>query len=627
MKENVTSATVFLLLLFLHTNLLNGQSAPGKPKIEKCRSPEKETFTCWWKPGSDGGIPTNYTLFYRKEGESLTHECPDYKTGGPNSCYFNKKHTSIWMVYIIWVNATNQMGKSMSDPRYVDVTYIVEPDPPLNLTVEVKQPEDGKPYLWLKWSPPAMVDVRSGWLTLQYELRLKPEKAAEWETHFAGQQTQFKIFSLYLGQKYLVEVRCKPDHGSWSQWSPQSSILIPSDVKMKDTTVWIFVAVLSSIVCLIIVWTMALKGYSMITCLLPPVPGPKIKGFDTHLLEKGKSEELLSALGCQGFPPTSDCEDLLVEFLEVDDNEDQQLMPSHEKDHPSQGMKPTHLDPDSDSGRGSCDSPSLLSEKCEEPRVPPPTFTIPEVSEKPDDPGTKMTHNWDPQPQGINLEGKIPYFNAIGSKSSTWPMPQQSSNHSLRSSYHNIADICKVALGTVNAPAVSLKKEENHALNYSATIDTAGKGATDKQNELEHFHSKADQDSTWLLPKENMPFASPRPMDYVEIHKVNKDGALSLLPKQKESSVRAEQAGTPDTSKEYAKVSRVMDNNILVLMQDPRAQAAMTFEESAKETPQPLPHNQAEKNLPYCTSSPGDCRLQTGGLDYLDPTCFMHSFN
>lgn len=57
----------------------------------------------------------------------------------------------------------------------------VEPDPPVNLTLEVKRPEDRKPYLWIKWLPPTLVDVRSGWLTLQYEVRLKPEKAAEWE--------------------------------------------------------------------------------------------------------------------------------------------------------------------------------------------------------------------------------------------------------------------------------------------------------------------------------------------------------------------------------------------------------------------------------------------------------------
>lgn len=57
----------------------------------------------------------------------------------------------------------------------------VEPDPPVNLTLELKKPEDQKPYLWIKWLPPTLVDVRSGWLTLQYEIRLQPEKTAEWE--------------------------------------------------------------------------------------------------------------------------------------------------------------------------------------------------------------------------------------------------------------------------------------------------------------------------------------------------------------------------------------------------------------------------------------------------------------
>lgn len=33
----------------------------------------------------------------------------------------------------------------------------------------------------MKWYPPTLVDVRSGWLTLQYEIRLKPKKATEWE--------------------------------------------------------------------------------------------------------------------------------------------------------------------------------------------------------------------------------------------------------------------------------------------------------------------------------------------------------------------------------------------------------------------------------------------------------------
>ncbi|XP_003407933.1 prolactin receptor [Loxodonta africana] len=605
--------------------LFLGHSPPGKPEILKCRSPEKETFTCWWKPGTDGGLPTNYTLTYHKEGETITYECPDYKTGGPNSCYFNKKHTSIWKIYNITINATNQMGSSSSDPHYVDVIYIVEPDPPVNLTLEVKQPEDRKPYLWIKWLPPTLVDINSGWLTLQYEIRLKPEKTAVWETHFAGRQTQFSVLSLYSGQKYLVQVRCKPDHGFWSKWSPESSIEIPSDFIVKDTTVWIFVAVLSAVICLIIVWAVALKGYSMVTCIFPPVPGPKIKGFDTRLLEKGKSEELLSALGCQDFPPTSDCEELLVEFLEVDDSEDQQLMPAHSKEHRSQGLKPTHLDPDSDSGRGSCDSPSLLSEKYEEPQENPPTFHTPEVIKKPENPEANITCTWDPW--DIHLESKISYFHAGGSKSSTWPLPQPPSHHSPRSSYHNMADVCKLTVTPVNAAITLLDKTENDAVKASKTVETGEEEKTGKPREMESSPSKIDQDIAWLLPQQKPLFLSAKPLDYVEIHKVNKDGALALLPKHKESSNKTEKPGTPETSKEYAKVSRVIDNKILVLVQDPQAQNGALLEESAKEAPPSHQQNQAEKNLACFTATADNCRLQMGGLDYLDPTCFMHSFN
>ncbi|CAM9106226.1 unnamed protein product [Bubo scandiacus] len=340
--------------------------APEKPTIIKCRSPEKETFTCWWKPGSDGGHPTNYTLLYSKEGEQEVYECPDYRTAGPNSCYFNKKYTSFWIIYNITVRATNEMGSNISDPHYVDVTYIVQPDPPVNITLELKKPINRKPYLVLTWSPPPLADVRSGWLTLEYELRLKPE-GEEWEAIFIGQQTQYKMFSLNPGKKYVI----------------------PNDFRLKDMIVWIIMGVLSSLTCLIMSCTMVLKGYRMIAFILPPVPGPKIKGIDTHLLETGKSEELLSALGCHGFPPTSDCEELLIEYLEVEellieylkveDSEDQQLMPSHDNSHPSKNAKMTPKETDSDSGRGSCDSPSLLSEKCRESHPLPSTLQTQDV--------------------------------------------------------------------------------------------------------------------------------------------------------------------------------------------------------------------------------------------------------
>lgn len=85
----------------------------------------------------------------------------------------------------------------------ISFLFSVEPDPPRNLILEVKHQEDQKPYLWLKWFPPAQVDVRSGWLTLQYEIRLKPEKQNEWEV------SQPRAF----GRNHVLWQRLNPCYG------------------------------------------------------------------------------------------------------------------------------------------------------------------------------------------------------------------------------------------------------------------------------------------------------------------------------------------------------------------------------------------------------------------------------
>lgn len=47
------------------------------------------------------------------------------------------------------------------------------------------------------------------------------------QVHLAGQQKMFNIFSLRSGGTYLVQVRCKPDHGFWSEWSSPSQVQVP----------------------------------------------------------------------------------------------------------------------------------------------------------------------------------------------------------------------------------------------------------------------------------------------------------------------------------------------------------------------------------------------------------------
>ncbi|NXA11799.1 PRLR protein, partial [Sapayoa aenigma] len=610
-----------------HIQIPNGESPPEKPTIIKCRSPEKETFTCWWKPGSDGGHPTNHTLLYSKEGEEKVYECPDYKTAGPNSCYFDKKHTSFWTIYNITVRATNEMGSNVSDPHYVDVTYIVQPDPPVNISLELKKSVNRKPYLVLTWSPPPLADVRSGWLTLEYELRLKPEEGEEWETIFVGQQTQCKMFSLNPGKRYIVQIHCKPDHhGSWSEWSSEMYIQIPTGEWPGIPSVIVITCKFMLYFCLLtvcgthadLIVSLGQPRTLMMAFILPPVPGPKIKGIDTHLLETGKSEELLSALGCHGFPPTSDCEELLIEYLEVEDSEDQQLMPT-----PSKSTKMIPNETDSDSGRGSCDSPSLLSEKCRESRARSSALQTQDVRAVKENKGGKRS--W--ETQCIASEQKTLLFSNETTKSSTWPAAQLPNNQFPMFAYHSTVEAHKIMLSTtnVNISPVLVGNEEKHQSRYPITGTVHDN--MEKQREMEN--SKSDQTTVQVRQNrhnDKSPLLNPKLMDYVEVHKVRQDEEPTVLLKHKEYNGKTEKYTVPGTSKEYTKVSTVVDHNILVFMPDSRIQHISVSQEPAVETSQNLQQSQAEKNMSYCLTVPSDCKRETSGSEYMDPSSFMSSF-
>ncbi|XP_039203821.1 prolactin receptor isoform X2 [Crotalus tigris] len=593
----------------------NGQP-PGKPIFTGCRSPEKETFTCWWKPSSEGSLPRNYTLLYKRERDKKYYECPDYTTAGPNSCYFNKKHTSLWTTYNFTLKAMNEMGSSVADPYYVDVANIVQPDPPENLSLEFEKKVYGQ-YALVTWNPPSLGDVKSGWLTLEYELHIKPEEGQEWEKIFVGQRTSYKMFSVNPGERYVAQVRCRSDYGIWSNWSPKSYIKLQKDISLKDIVVWIVVVFSSIAACLILIWILALKKTKMIARLLPPIPGPKIKGLDAKLLQAGKTEELLSALDCQGFPPTLDSDDLLIEFLEIDDSKDQQLVPNHGKTHPNKHVKPAHQEIDCHSGKGSSESPSLMQEKYKEVRKLPPAAEVPdsdEVQRNGDRKKLSETLKLDP-------EKCLPQLTTKSLKSSTWPGDQPGHSHSPKFFSHDAIEICKRVLKATNVKRSPIlgRSEEKHCSQPPEPIET---GQLEDGANLS-LNAQHNQEAFWLVPPEQLPFTSTKPMDYVEIHKVSSDGVLAVLLKQKESLDKTEKGPLPSDAQEYSKVSTVVANHILVLLPETKMEDLPSFQEPPKES---NPESQAEINTIYRLPVPNTCKIQTGGLDYLDPNNFMPAF-
>ncbi|KAL7844177.1 hypothetical protein SRHO_G00227160 [Serrasalmus rhombeus] len=534
-----TMPLLTLSVFFLLLSPAISSSAPGRPRVTSCRSPEKETFTCWWEPGDDGGLPTTYALYYCLEGSETVYECPDYKTAGKNSCFFSKNNTSLWINYNISVVATNAKGKSVSEPVEVDVVYIVQPKTPESVMVSVLEDDHG-PYLRVSWDKPRSADTRSGWITLVYQLRVKQVKEENWEEYDAGMQKYYNVFSLHSGKEYMVQVRCKPDHGFWSEWTTPAYIQMP-DFIPRERSMWIMVAVFSAFILLIFAWTMNVKRSRVKHYLLPPIPGPKIRGFDQQLLKSGKSEEMFNALVIQGFPPTTNYEDLLVEYLEVYDDVKQELV-LNGKNLPEGSLKSKSMSSDNDSGRGSCDSRTLLMEKCaegvEESGTEQELSQFGESSWASSDSGEGRENPASPRQEDRKVQTWPPVFSS--------PQPhhfQQQQPGGTRASYHSVPEIsCR------SPPGHSSDGQQNRFSKPGFYQYTQ----MHSMDSIEHKHVAQVPQS--------------QSAEYVEVQTVDPENVLLLRP------LANAEGHDPELSdfagEDYSKVRDVTSDNILLLQRD-----------------------------------------------------------
>ncbi|XP_058272122.1 prolactin receptor a isoform X2 [Hemibagrus wyckioides] len=514
-----------------------GLQAPDQPQLLSCRSPEKETFTCWWETGdAERDLNTSYALYYSLEGSDKVYECPDYKTAGPNSCFFNKSDTSLWVNYNITVVATNSVGSRVSEPFEVDVARIVQPNTPERVEVEVMDDGEMKaPFLHVTWEKPQSADTRSGWITLIYQLRVKQIRGDTWEEYDAGMQKYYNVFSLLSGKEYMVQIRCKPDHGFWSEWTNPVYVQMPEFLD-TERSVWILVAVFSAFVLLILTWTVNLKRNSVKRCLLPPVPGPKIKGFDQQLLKSGRSEEVFNALVIHSFPPTK-YEELIVDYLEVCDDDETHDSVLESKDPHVALVKYTSTSSDSDSGRGSCDSRTLLMDKGTGGR----------------NEGRAKQVGWGSAGHSspIRGEGKGRMWNNVFSS------PQLQSEHHYyqqdlhfqqphdsKCIYHNIPEISCISSSVHMSRTVENRLEE-----ILIKPRVCGRSQTDSTDAVVTRSTK------------------PQPTEYVEVQTVDQENVLHVQPLS-DPEERNQELSDSSPNENYSKVRDVISDNLLLLQRD-----------------------------------------------------------
>ncbi|KAL6097153.1 ghr [Pungitius sinensis] len=384
-------ATALPMLFFcLHVFTLSAMESASQqvlpqihPHITGCVSTNMETFRCRWNVGHSQNVsePGDLRLFYINKkpppnSPKEWSECPHYSTDRPNECFFDENHTSIWECYRVQLRSRDQA--TLYDENLFHVEDIVQPDPPIYLNWTLLNVSFTGTYydIMLTWKPPESADVGMGWMTLIYDVQYRNVKSDVWEQTDLVKVTHRSLYALRTDVNHEVRVRCKMSGGKeFGEFSDPVFVHVPFKAWRFPVVPLLVLGTLCLVTILMLV--IISKQKRIMVILLPPVPGPKIRGIDSDLLEKGKLKELKSILGG---PPVLRPElynnDPWVEFIDLDFEEHSDRLTDLDTDCLVERSLSSNWSPlsigfrDDDSGRASCCDPDLPSDPELSPFVP-----------------------------------------------------------------------------------------------------------------------------------------------------------------------------------------------------------------------------------------------------------------
>ncbi|XP_064606650.1 uncharacterized protein LOC135471369 isoform X2 [Liolophura sinensis] len=211
---------------------------PRKPRNIMCVSESLENMTCTWDPVKTSeqlNIKTNWTLYYKigieKKLEiegSLVHDYACHNPQKAMACkwFKHEQHNGgdyfrPGYFYLIWVNASNVLGSTSSDPQLVDTKAIVK----LRPVVEVSVSAVNKSSVHVNWT---MTFPSNGRLKLIYNISLTCTEcmtAHVWRKGPIRRKASNPLIKVFVNDlepytEYRVSVRVKTKTGGY--WSEPS---------------------------------------------------------------------------------------------------------------------------------------------------------------------------------------------------------------------------------------------------------------------------------------------------------------------------------------------------------------------------------------------------------------------